>query len=79
MHSVKLEWSILYIEGSNIVFPSQETDFVLHVANSADADEMSHYAAFHLGLHYLIKYPFGSFWSSTWCYAFFVLCFLLGL
>ena len=27
-------------------------------ANSADHDEMPHYAAFHLGLHYLPKYLF---------------------
>ena len=32
---------------------------VLHnVANSADLDEMPHNASFHLGLHYLLKYPF---------------------
>ena len=30
-------------------------DFVL--ANSAYPDEMLHYVAFHLGLHYLPKYP----------------------
>ena len=28
------------------------------LANSADPDEMLHYAAFHLGLHCLPKYPF---------------------
>ena len=32
--------------------------FVLILANSADPDEMQHYAAFHLGLHCLQKYPF---------------------
>ena len=26
------------------------------IANSADPDEMPHYAAFHLGLHCLLKY-----------------------
>ena len=31
------------------------------LANSADPDEMQHYAAFHLGLHCLPKYPFGGF------------------
>ena len=31
---------------------------VLILANSADTDEMKHYAAFHLGLHCLPKYPF---------------------
>ena len=29
--------------------------FVLILANSADSDEMQHYAAFHLGLHFLQK------------------------
>ena len=29
------------------------------IANSADTDEMPHYAAFHLGLCCLPKYPFG--------------------
>ena len=28
------------------------------LANSADTDEMSHYMAFHLGLHWLSKYLF---------------------
>ena len=41
---------------------SLKIDFV--VANSADPDEMSHYAAFHLGLHCLPKYLFRSFRST---------------
>ena len=28
------------------------------IANSADSHEMQHYAAFHLGIHCLPKYPF---------------------
>ena len=36
-----------------------EVDFVL--ANSEDPDEMPHYAAFHLGLHCLPKYPLRGF------------------
>ena len=31
---------------------------VLILANIVDPDEMPHYAAFHLGLHCLPKYPF---------------------
>ena len=31
------------------------------LANSADPDEMQHYAAFHLGLHCLPKYPLSGF------------------
>ena len=34
---------------------------VLILANSADPDEMQHYAAFHLGLRCLPKYPFMGF------------------
>ena len=35
--------------------------FVLILANSVDPDEMQQYAAFHLGLHCLQKYPFRGF------------------
>ena len=35
--------------------------FVLILENSADPDEMQHYAAFHLGLHCLQEYPFRGF------------------
>ena len=35
--------------------------FVLILENSADHDEMQHYAAFHLGLHCLQKYSFRGF------------------
>ena len=34
---------------------------VLILANSVDPDEMQHYAAFHLVLHCLPKYPFRGF------------------
>ena len=34
---------------------------ILNLTNSADPDEMQRYAAFHLGLHYLQKYPFRGF------------------
>ena len=36
-------------------------EFVLILADSADPDEMQHYAAFHLGLPCLPKYPFRGF------------------
>ena len=54
-------WSIVYIEGSPVlifflnVLISLKIDFVF--ANSANPDEMPHYAAFHLGLHCLPKHP----------------------
>ena len=38
---------------------SKFVKIVFILANSADPDEMQHIAAFHLGLHYLQKYPFG--------------------
>ena len=41
-----MEWSILYFKG------------LLAIANSADPDDMSSYAAFRLGLHCLPKYLF---------------------
>ena len=65
--TVKSGWPIVYIEGfqviisKNITFLSLRIDFVL--ANSAHPDEIPHYAAFHLGLHYLPKYTFRGFWS----------------
>ena len=62
--TIKSGWPIVYIEGSHvkiskkkyIVLLSLNLYFVL--ANSADPDEMTHYAAFHLGLHCLPKYLF---------------------
>ena len=67
--TVKSGWSIVYIEGSqvliskNIIFLSLKISYVF--PNSADPDEMQHYAAFHLGLHCLPRYPFiRDFWST---------------
>ena len=37
------------------------TEGCFNFGTSADSDEMQHYAAFHLGLHCLPKYPFRSF------------------
>ena len=39
----------------------QSLKVVLTLSNSADPDEMQHYAAVHLGLHCLPKYPFRGF------------------
>ena len=64
LHTIKSEWSIevskIIISKKNIAFHSLKMNFVL--ANSADPDEMPHHVAFHLGLHYLSKYPFRGFW-----------------
>ena len=60
--SINTGWSIVlvFIEGSQIriVFLSLKNGFVL--ANSVGPDEMPHYAAFHLCLHYLPNYSFSS-------------------
>ena len=55
----KSGWSIVYFQGSqviiskNIIFLFLMNGFVL--ANRADSDEMPHDAAFHQGLHCLLK------------------------
>ena len=56
LDTVKSGWSMLYIEGSQVIiskieFISPKVDFVLE--NSADPDEMPPYAALHLCLHCL--------------------------
>ena len=65
-HTRKLEWSIVYIEGSQVIisiaFLYLKNDLVL--ATSTDPDEMLHHVAFHLGLHCLPKYLFRGFQSS---------------
>ena len=45
---VKSGWPILYIEGSKVIFSNK-----CCISFSADTDVMSHYVAFHLGLHCL--------------------------
>ena len=57
-----MELSILYFifRGCQRYFPWNDVFLSLKIvfilANSADPDEMPHYAAFHLGLHCLPKY-----------------------
>ena len=58
--------SIVYFKGSLVVFFLNYNVFlflkvVLILANSAGPVEMWHYAAFHLGLHCLPKYPLRGF------------------
>ena len=48
---------------NNDVFLS--LNFFLVLANSADPDEMQHYAAFHLGQHCLPNYPFSGLGGSS--------------
>ena len=65
--TVKSGWSIVYIEGSQVIISinyciSLKIFFV--IANCVDPDEMQHYAAFHLGLHCFPKYLFMGFWYT---------------
>ena len=60
INTVYSEWSILYVEGSQVILSKtyyisfSEIDFVL--ISSADPIEMPQYALLHLGLHCLPKY-----------------------
>ena len=62
IHTVRMGWSIIQIRvhmvnySNNYVLQSQES--VFNLANSAGPDEMPHFAAFHLSLHCVSKYPF---------------------
>ena len=61
---VKSEWSIVYIEWTQGIISNKKNLFLkinFVFANSADPDEMLHYAAFHLGLYCLSKYPLRGF------------------
>ena len=58
--TISMGLPILRFNGSQVVF-SIMLKVVLILANSADPDEMQHYAAFHLGLHCLPKYSFRGF------------------
>ena len=55
----------MYIKGSYVAYLNFNVvlslKVILIVANSAVPDEMQHYAAFHLGLHCMPKYPFRGF------------------
>ena len=62
--------SIVHFRGSQIAFLNYDVFLILKVvlvlANSADPDEMQHYAAFHLGLHFFFfeKYPFRGYHNT---------------
>ena len=53
--AIDFGWSIVYIEGSQVVFPNNSEYLSLKIvfvlANSVDPDEMLHYVAFHLRLN----------------------------
>ena len=54
---INLGWSIVYMEESTIKLLNK---IIFALANSVDPDEMPHYVAFHLCLHYLPKYTIRS-------------------
>ena len=60
--AISIELPIVYFKGSQVVFLCLKV--ILILANSADPDEMQHYAAIHLGLQCLLNYPFGGFQNT---------------
>ena len=73
LHAIKSGWSIVYIEGLQIIISKNCTSLIINFVseNSEDPYEMPHNVAFHLGLHCLTKYPFRGFQSpkgqaKTW-------------
>ena len=62
--TINMDLSILYFKGSQVKFHNinifLSLNIVFILANSADPDEMPHYAAFYLDLHCLPKYLFTS-------------------
>ena len=52
--TISMDLSILYLMGHINIYLYVKINF--NLANSADRDEMTHYAAFHVGLHCLPKY-----------------------
>ena len=45
------EWSIVYIQVSQVIISKNIIFLSLSFENSGDPDEMLHFGAFHLGLH----------------------------
>ena len=56
INTISMGLPIMYFKGSNEEFFQISGISIPEGANSADPDEMQHYAAFHLGLHCLPKY-----------------------
>ena len=63
IHALRMGLSIIYIRGHKLKFPNYDVfmslKIVLTSTKSVDPGEMQHYAAFHLGLHFLLSTPLG--------------------
>ena len=63
--TINLGWFIVHIEGSQVIISNKIVLFslkiILVLVNSVDPDERLHYAAFHLGLYCLPRYPLWGF------------------
>ena len=58
--TIRMGLPIIWFQGSQVDFPNkyvlQSLNIEFIITNSADPDEMQHYATFHLGLHCLPNY-----------------------
>ena len=65
INTTRMGLSIIYLRGHKWKFKKkyvlQSLKIVSILANSAGLDEMPHFEPFHLGLHFLPKYPFRGF------------------
>ena len=73
INTIRMGLSIIYFKESEVKIQNnyelQSLRIVIILANSVDPDEMPHFAAFHLGLHCLPKYPLRGFLytkGQTW-------------
>ena len=63
--TINLGYTIVHIKGCRVIIFKKYcillSEDLFTFTNSVDPDEMQHYAAFHLDLHCLPKYPFRGF------------------
>ena len=68
INTTEMGLSIIYFKGSKDEISKLRCASILKnvfiVANSADTDEMLHFATFHPGLYCLLKYPFRGFQNT---------------
>ena len=65
INAIGWDCPLYFLRGHRMELPNYDVFMSLMIvttsAKSEDPDEMQHYAAFHLGLHCLQKYPFRGF------------------